>query len=45
MNKYIIIGGGPSGLCLAYFLTIHNVNVELFEKEKKGFCRKYCKVW
>lgn len=35
MNKYIIIGGGPSGLCLAYFLTIHNVNVELFEKENQ----------
>ena len=35
MRKYIIIGGGPSGLFLAYFLGKHGYQVDLFEKDKQ----------
>ena len=31
--KYIIIGAGPSGLSLAYFLTLNGRSVELYEKD------------
>jgi hypothetical protein len=33
--KYIIIGGGPSGLSLAYFLSQNNIKVELLEMDKQ----------
>ena len=33
--KYIIIGGGPSGLSLAYILALNNKNIILIEKDNK----------
>ena len=33
--KYVIIGGGPSGLCLLWILAKHNKNVVLIEKESQ----------
>ena len=35
-QKYIIIGGGPSGLCLAFFLARSGKVVELYEKDDIG---------
>lgn len=35
-NKVGIIGGGPSGLSAAYFLTRAGMNVTIFEKTKKA---------
>ena len=36
MKKYIIVGGGPTGLSLAYFLSKKKmIHVELYEKDKQ----------
>ena len=32
-SKYVIIGAGPSGLSLAYFLALNGRSVELYEKD------------
>ena len=33
--KYIIVGTGPTGLSLAYVLSLNNINVEIIEKDNK----------
>ena len=33
--KYIIVGGGPTGLSLAYALALNNIEVDLIEKDEQ----------
>ena len=33
--KYTIIGSGPSGLSLAYVLSLNNINIELIEQDEQ----------